>query len=220
MNISQALDPLKSGMTIMVGGFFFSGCPFDLVRELMGKAGELSDLTLISNDACSQFQAPEAIGNDLIRTGMVKRVICSFIGHNDAAMELAAKGKLEVVTLPMGSFAEKIRAGGAGFGGVLTPTGVGTPIAEGKQLIELQGKTYLIEMPLRADVALLYGSIVDEYGNAYLRGNSKNFNTVMATAADYVVIQAKSIVKSGELDPDLVSIPGPYIDAIVKAGDR
>lgn len=219
MSASQALASVKSGTSIMIGGFFFSGCPFSLIRELMSKAGELSGLTLISNDACSQFQRPEAIGNELFQTGMISRVICSFLGHNDAAMKLAAEGKLEVDMMPMGTFAERIRAGGAGLGGVLTPTGVGTPIAEGKRTIELDGKTYLLETPLRADLALVYGTVVDEYGNAYLRGNSRNFNTVMATAADYVVIEAKSIVKGGDIDPDMVMIPAPYVDAIVKAGE-
>ncbi|MCD7922841.1 MAG: 3-oxoacid CoA-transferase subunit A [Clostridiales bacterium] len=216
----EALAVLKSGSVIMLGGFFYSGAPFDLVRALTARKNELRDLTLISNDACSEYVFPDAIGNAMIETGMFRKLICTYPGHNHAAMKLASEGKLELEIYPMGTFAEKIRAGGAGLGGVLTPVGVGTEIAEGKETLIINGREYLLELPLRADVALIYGSRVDAYGNVYERGISGNFNMVMATAADYVVVETKEYVSAGAIDASAVAIPEPFIDAIVLQEER
>ncbi|MFA6506119.1 MAG: 3-oxoacid CoA-transferase subunit A, partial [Treponemataceae bacterium] len=127
------------------------------------------------------------------------------------------EGFLEVVLVPQGSLAEKIRAGGAGIGGVLTPTGVGTPVAEGKQLIEMNGKQYLLEPALHADVALIRARKADKNGNLVYAGTARNFNPVMATAADYVIALVDEIVENGEIDPDAVHTPGVFIDALVRA---
>ena len=219
ISCSEAVNRIESGMRIMLGGFFYSGLPMHLVRALTARKGQLHDLTLISNDAGTEFMHPEAPGNALIETGMFKKCICSFIGHNDAAMKLIAAGQLEMEMMPMGTFAERIRIGGAGIGGFLTPTGLNTAVAEGKEIIRVDGRDYLLEKPLKADIALIYGSVVEEYGNVFLNGVAKNFNVTMATAADYVIVEAKRYVKGGEIDPSVVSIPAPYVDAIVKAED-
>lgn len=215
LTAEEAVSKIKSNDSIMLGGFFYSGAPFDLVRALTKRAGELENLTLITNDACSDFVFKDALGNALIETGMFKKIICSYIGHNHVAMKMAKEGKIELEMYPMGTFVEKIRAGGAGLGGVLTPTGLGTDVANGKEIITIQGKEYLLELPLRADVALIYGSAVDSYGNVHHRGVAANFNVAMATAADYVVIEAKELVEGGSMDPNSVSIPAPFIDSIV-----
>jgi acetate CoA/acetoacetate CoA-transferase alpha subunit len=217
ISMEQAIDRIESGMTIMLGGFFWSGSPFSMVRELTRRKGRLRDMTLISNDAASDFMHPESYGNELIATGMFKKCIASFIGHNHAAMKMIGEGSLELETIPMGTFAERIRAGGAGIGAFLTPTGVGTPVADGKQIMNIDGKEYILELPLRADVALIYGSKADSNGHIYSRAVARNFNTVMATAADYVIAEVRETVKSGEIEPDRVTIPGTFIDAVVSA---
>ncbi len=217
VSVQEALDHIKPGMTIMLGGFFWSGSPFVLIRELTKRAGSLHDLTLISNDAGSEFMHDESLGNALLETGMFKKCIASFIGHNKPAMRLIAEGKMELETLPMGTFAECIRAGGAGIGGFLTPTGVGTPVARGKQVVDVDGMEYLLEKPLRADVALIFGNEADECGNVWNKGVARNFNVHMATAADYVIVETPTVLRSGEMDPNMVSIPAPYVDAIVKS---
>ena len=124
------------------------------------------------------------------------------------------EGTLEVELVPMGTLIERIRAGGSGLGGILTPTGVGTIIEEGKQSLEINGKKYLLETPLKADFALIYGTKVDKFGNVYLEGSTRNFNPVMATAAQTVIVEADEIVEQA-LDPNLVTIPGIFIDYIV-----
>ncbi|MCC8082523.1 MAG: 3-oxoacid CoA-transferase subunit A [Lachnospiraceae bacterium] len=215
MTAKEAVAGLQSGSVIMLGGFFYSGAPFDLVRALTDRKNELKDLTLIANDACSEYVFPDALGNALMATGMFRKLICTYPGHNRAAMQLASEGKLELEIYTMGTFTEKIRAGGAGLGGVLTPVGVGTEVAEGKEMINVCGRDYLLELPLRADVALIYGSKVDACGNVYERGIAGNFNVVMALAADFVVVETREYVSAGEIDASEVTIPEPFIDAIV-----
>jgi len=219
IDINQAVSRVESGMTIMIGGFFFSGSPFSLVRALTARKGELKDLTLISNDAASEFKHPEAYGNALIATGMFRKLISAFIGHNHEAMKRIASGEIELEMVPMGTFAERIRAGGAGIGGFLTPTGLGTIVAEGKEIMVLDGKEYLLEKPLKADVALVYGSMADTDGNVRSVGTARNFNIAMATAADYTIVETRKLMQPGLLDPSDVTIPSPYVDAIVTANE-
>lgn len=211
----EAVGRIQPGSTLMLGGFFYSGAPFDLVRALTKRKGDLHDITLISNDACSEFVFADAIGNSLVETGMFKKIICSYMGHNHSAMRLAEEGKLELEVLPMGTFAEKIRAGGAGLGGFLTPTGIGTLVEEGKKILTVNGKNYLLELPLHADVALIYGSRTDRFGNVSHRGVASNFNTIMAAAADYVVLETREYLEDEPLDPNSITIPAPFIDNIV-----
>lgn len=152
--------------------------------------------------------------------GLVKKVITSHIGTNPVTGKLMNEGKIEVELVPQGTLAERIRAYGAGLGGILTPTGVGTMVEEGKQKITVNGKEYLLELPLGADIALIRGSIVDEFGNIYYKGTTRNFNPIMALAAKTVIVEAEKIVKVGEIKPEDVMTPGVLVDYIVKRRGR
>jgi acetate CoA/acetoacetate CoA-transferase alpha subunit len=220
VGIEEAIESIESGMTVMLGGFFWSGSPFSLVRALTARKGKLKDLTLISNDAASASGHTESYGNALIATGMFRKCVASFIGHNHEAMRRIARNELELEMVPMGTFAERIRIGGAGIGGFLTKTGVGTIVADGKETMIVDGVEYLLEKPLNADVALLYGSVADENGNVRSFGTARNFNTVMAAAANYSIVETRKLVNPGELDASDIAIPAPYIDAIVYADEK
>ncbi len=213
----EALDHIQPGMTIMLGGFFWSGSPFSLICGLTERKDRLSDLTLISSDAGSAFMHPEAYGNALLDSDMIVKCIATFVGHNHVLMKRVAAGGLALEMVPMGTFAERIRIGGAGIGGFLTQTGVGTEVAAGKEVFRMDGVDYLIEKPLKADVALIYGSVCDTNGNVRIDGTARNFNTIMATAADYVIVEARKIVEPGEIDPSHVAVAAPFIDAVVPA---
>lgn len=203
----RAIDLIKSGSSVMIGGFLECGAPDKLVEELI-EAGT-SDLTVISNDT----SFPHTPKGKLIVNKQVKKVITSHIGTNPETGKQMNAGELEVEIVPMGTLVERIRAAGSGLGGVLSPTGVGTILEEGKQTIEIDGKRFILDRPIKADVALLYGSKVDKYGNVSFYGSTRNFNTVMATAASTVVVQADEFVDC--IDPNDVVIPGLFIDYIV-----
>lgn len=205
-NMAGSLIP--SGSTIMIGGFLKCGTPTQVIDEIL--ALPTKDLTLIANDTC----VPDSDRGKLIVNKRVKKAIVSHIGTNPETGRQMHDGTLEVELVPMGTLVERIRAGGAGLGGVLTPTGVGTVIEEGKKTVEIDGKKYLLELPLKADFALIYGSKADKYGNIYLEGTTKNFNPVMATAAKTVIVEADEIVDTA-LNPNEVTIPGIFIDYIV-----
>jgi len=143
-------------------------------------------------------------------------VICSYMGLNPTAITQKLDGTIEAELVPQGTLAERIRAGGSGLGGILTPTGVGTIVEEGKSKFEIGGRVYLIELPLRADVALINASIADHAGNLVYRKSARNFNPLMAMAADHVVAQAAKVQSIGEIDPDLVMTPGVVVDAVVE----
>lgn len=212
ISIEEAISHIKDGMTIMIGGFLGCGSPHRLIDALVEKG--VKDLTLICND--SGF--PDIGAGKLVVNRQIKKLIASHIGTNRETGNQMNAGELEVVLVPQGTLAEQIRAGGAGIGGFLTPTGVGTVIEEGKQKIEIDGKTYLLELPLRADVALIVGHTVDKFGNIVYYGATRNFNTLMATAADTVIVEAENIVEVGEIDPNQVVTPGIFVDYIVGGG--
>ncbi|NLY85497.1 MAG: acetate CoA-transferase subunit alpha [Tissierellia bacterium] len=212
ISIEEAISHIKDGMTIMIGGFLGCGSPHRLIDALVEKG--VKDLTLICND--SGF--PDIGAGKLVVNRQIKKLIASHIGTNRETGNQMNAGELEVVLVPQGTLAEQIRAGGAGIGGFLTPTGVGTVIEEGKQKIEIDGKTYLLELPLRADVALIAGHTVDKFGNIVYYGATRNFNTLMATAADTVIVEAENIVEVGEIDPKQVVTPGIFVDYIVGGG--
>lgn len=212
IDANQAADLIKEGNSVMIGGFMSCGTPEILMDAIVAKG--VKNLTVIGNDGGTGGNNITGIGK-LVAARLVKKIIASHIGLNkDVAAQMNA-GEIEVTLVPQGSLAEKIRAGGAGLGGVLTPTGVGTEVADGKQTIVLEGREYLIEMPLRADVALIRGSIVDKAGNVYYNKTTRNFNTVMATAADVVIVAAEKIVEVGEIDPNCIMTPGIFVDYIV-----
>lgn len=208
----QAADMIKDGSTVMIGGFMSCGTP-EVLMDAVVKKG-VKEISVIANDGGTGGDKVTGIGK-LIAAKLVKKITASHIGLNkDVAAQMNA-GELEVELVPQGSLAEKIRAGGAGLGGVLTPTGVGTEVAEGKQTIVLEGKEYLIEMPLHAEVALIRGSIVDKSGNVFYNKTTRNFNLMMATAADLVIVAAEKIVEVGEIDPNCVMTPNIFVDYIV-----
>ncbi|MFK4472536.1 acetate CoA/acetoacetate CoA-transferase alpha subunit [Paenibacillus sp. RC73] len=213
ISAEEAVKKVKDGDTVMVGGFLAGGFPEDLVRALVD-TNSASNLTIISNDTGT----PELSIYNLVKSGRVKRIFASYIGSNPETGRLLMTKEAEVQLFPQGTLAEKIRAGGAGLGGVLTPVGVGTIVEEGKKKIEIDEREYLLELPLKADVALIRAHKADEEGNLVINGSSRNFNLVMATAAEYVVAQTDEYVKAGEIDPNHVNVPGIFVDAIVKVG--
>lgn len=214
VTIEEAISHVKDGMTIMVGGFLSCGTPHKLVDALVERG--VKNLTLICND--SGF-VDSGVGK-LVVNKQIKKLIASHVGTNKETGRQMNAGEMEVVLVPQGTLAERIRAAGAGLGGILTPTGVGTVVEEGKRKIEIDGKEYLLELPLRADVALLFGQTVDKAGNIVYYGATRNFNTIMATAADVVIVEAGNLVEVGEIDPNNVVTPGLFIDYIAVGGDR
>ncbi len=208
--LHEAVAMVKDGMTLMIGGFLGTGTPEGIVDALVEK--NVKDLTIIAND--TSF-VDKGLGK-LVANKQVKKVITSHVGTNKETGRQMNEGELEVVLVPQGTLAERVRAGGAGLGGVLTPIGLGTPVEEGKEIIEVEGKKYLLETALRADVALLFGSIVDEKGNIFYNQATRNFNPLMATAADVVIVEAEKLVKVGELDPHLYMTPGLFVTHIVE----
>ena len=212
ISIDEAIDYVKDGMTIMVGGFLGCGNPHRLMNAIVEKG--VKNLTLICND--SSF--PEIGVGKLVVNKQVKKLIASHVGTNPETGKQMHTGEMEVVLVPQGTLAEQVRAGGAGLGGFLTPTGVGTIVEEGKEKIVIDGKTFLLELPLRADIALIAGEKVDKYGNIVYQGATRNFNNLMATAADVVIVEAESVVEVGELDPNHVVTPGIFVDYIYNGG--
>ena len=212
--IEEAIDHVKDGMTIMVGGFLGCGSPHRLIDALVEKG--VKDLTLICND--SGFM-DVGVGK-LVVNKQIKKMLVSHIGTNRETGNQLNSGETEVILVPQGTLAEQVRAGGAGLGGFLTPTGVGTVVEEGKEKMVIDGKTYILELPLRADVALIAGETVDEFGNIVYYGATRNFNQLMAAAADTVIVEAEQVVGVGELDPNHVVTPGIFIDYIVNGGGK
>ncbi|KGG79840.1 acetate CoA-transferase subunit alpha [Caloranaerobacter azorensis] len=213
ISVEQAVDYIKDGMTVMIGGFLGVGSPNKIIDALVKKG--VKDLTLIANDTAF----PEVAIGKLIVNKQIKKVIASHIGTNKETGRQMTEGETEVELVPQGTLAERIRAAGAGLGGILTPTGIGTVVEEGKRKIEIDGKEYLLELPLKADIALIKGAKVDKNGNVYYRNSARNFNPIMAMAADLVIVEAEEIVEIGEIDPNEVITPGIFVDYIVR-GDE
>ena len=207
----EDLKPLfKDGMSIMIGGFLGCGTPHKIIDLLIQL--NMKDLTIIANDTS---YVDKGIGR-LIANKQVKKVIASHIGTNSETGRLMNLGEMEVELVPQGTLIERIRAGGSGLGGVLTPTGVGTTIEEGKQKMRIQDKDYLLELPLKADLSIIRGTIVDESGNTFYRGTTRNFNPIIAMAGEKVIVEAEKIVKTGQLNPDYVTTPGVLVDYIIE----
>ncbi len=223
ISIEEAVKLIPDGASIMFGGFLGCGNPHRFL-DALSKSG-VKDLTMIANDA-SLPGGP--LGEDyygtakLVHNKQIKKLIVSHVGTNpEVATQSMIDKTLEVVLLPQGSLAEMIRAGGAGLGGILTPTGVGTIIEEnpyclGRQTIN--GRDYLLMAPLHADFAVISGYKVDKSGNVWYKGTTRNFNTVMATAADTVIAEAEYIVEIGDIVPEDVHTSGVYVDYVVEGG--
>lgn len=200
---------LFDGMTILFGGFMGVGTPPRLVDAIL-KSG-VKNLTLIGNDTAF---VDTGVGV-LVANKRVKKVIASHIGTNPETGRQMIAGELEVELVPQGTLIERIRAGGAGLGGFLTPTGVGTIVEEGKQTIELDGKKYLLERPIRADLAIIHAHLADKKGNLTYQLTTRNFNPIIAFAADLTLVEADKIVEVGEIEPDAVITPAALVDYIV-----
>ena len=210
--VEEAMSFAESGLTLMIGGFLAHGTPELLIDKLVEKG--VRDLTVIANDT---GMPDKGIGK-LVGKGQVRSCYVSHIGTNPETGRLLNSGKLEVNLVPQGTLVERIRCGGSGLGGVLTPTGLGTGIAEGKEILVIDGKEYLLDKPLRAQIAFLKAHKADKAGNLQYRGTSANLNPVMALAADLVVAQVDEVVEVGEIDPNRLHTPGILVDMLVVGG--
>lgn len=208
------IDDLKSlffdGMSILVGGFLGCGTAEPIIDLLIDL--DVKDLTIIANDT----SFPDKGVGRLVANNQVKKVIASHVGTNPITGKLMNEGKLEVELSPQGTLIERIRAGGFGLGGILTPTGLGTSVEEGKQVVEVEGKKFLVETPIRADFALVYGTESDSYGNTFCAGTTKNFNMLIPFAADKVIVCSEDVVTRDNFDVEKTSIPGVVVDYVVK----
>jgi len=209
----EAVKEIVDGSTILVGGFGLCGIPETLIEALVRKG--VRNLTTISNNAgVDDF----GLGK-LLYTGQIKKHIGSYVGENKVFEQLVLSGKVELELNPQGTLAERIRAGGAGIPAFFTPTGVGTVVAEGKEVREFDGRPYVMEKALRADFALIKAWKADRWGNLIFRKTARNFNPMMATAARVTIVEAENIVEPGELDPDQVHVPSVYVKRIVQSQD-
>jgi 3-oxoacid CoA-transferase subunit A len=208
-SVAKALEPLRDGMTIMCGGFGLSGNPEALIRGVVERG--VRDLTLVSNNAGN-------LGKGLatwLKAGIISKVICSYIGNNDDLHTRMASGEVQVEITPQGTLAERMRAAGAGIPAFFTPTGVGTVVAEGKETREIDGRTYVLERSLPADVALVRAAKCDRFGNARFWRTARNFNPVMATAAKLTICECDQLVDNGVIDPDDVHLAGIFVHRII-----
>lgn len=210
LEIEEAVGLIENGMTIMVGGFIGAGVPEQLVTALC--KNEIRNLTLIANDT-GILGDPMS---QLIVNRCLSKLIASHIGTNPETGKQMNNGEIEIKLIPQGTLAERIRAAGAGLGGFLTPTGIGTVVEEGKEKIKVRGIEYLLEVPLTADVALIKAYKGDRAGNLVYRRAARNFNPLMATAAKTVIAQVDEIVEIGGIDPDEVMTPGLFVDYLVQ----
>lgn len=219
--ISKLYDSMRAGLadvpdgaTIMVGGFGLAGQPQELIDALLDQGAK--DLVIINNNAGNGDTGLAA----LLAAGRVRKIICSFPRQSDSHVfdGLYRSGKVELELVPQGNLAERIRAAGAGIGGFYTPTGAGTPLAEGKEQRNINGRNYILEYPLHADYALIKALRADRWGNLVYRKTARNFGPIMATAAKIAVVQVDSIVELGELDPEAIVTPGLFIQRVIATG--
>jgi 3-oxoacid CoA-transferase subunit A len=208
-SVAEALAPLSDGMTILCGGFGLSGNPEALIRGVIERG--VRELTLVSNNAGN-------LGKGLaqwLRAGIVRKVICSYIGNNEELHTRMASGEITVEITPQGTLAERMRAAGAGIPAFYTPTGVGTVVERGKETKEIDGRRYLLERALHGDVALVRAQTSDRFGNLRFWRTARNFNPVMASAARLTIVECDRLVDNGAIDPDDVHLPGIHIHRIV-----
>jgi len=210
----EAVDGVEDGSTVLVGGFGMAGMPVDLIEALIRQGA--TDLTVVSNNAGNGDTGLAA----LLAKGRVRKMVCSFPRQADSWVfdGLYREGKIELEVVPQGNLAERMRAAGAGIGAFFSPTGVGTPLGEGKEVREIDGRTYVLEYPIKGDVALIGAHRADRAGNLVYRKTARNFGPVMATAATTVVAQVHEVVEIGGIDPEVVVTPGIYVDRVVNLG--
>ena len=210
--LQEAVVGIKDGSTVLVGGFGGAGQPVELIDALIEQGAK--DLVIVNNNAGNGDFGLAA----LMKAGRVRKIICSFPRQADSYVfdELYRAGKIELELVPQGTLAERVRAGGAGIGGFYTKTAVGTPLAEGREVRNINGEDYLFESPIRADVSLVKAKKGDRWGNLTYNKSARNFNPVHATAAELTIAQVQETVELGDLDPELIVTPGIYVDRIVK----
>ncbi|MBN1112948.1 MAG: CoA transferase subunit A [Bacteroidales bacterium] len=211
ISLEEAVAKVKDGMTIMLGGFLSVGGANRVIEGLIESG--VKNLTLICNDT----SFPDRGLGKLIANKQVVKITTSHIGTNPSTQEQMNNGDITVEFSPQGTLAERIRAAGAGLGGVLTPTGLGTLVAEGKEVFTIDGKEYLLEKPLKADVAIIGASVADEVGNLIYKGTTQNMNPLMAMAADIVIAEYQEMVKVGEISPENVKTPSIFVDFLVSS---
>lgn len=209
-NFEDAVSGIEDSMTLMVGGFGLVGIPENLIKALRDQGTK--DLTVISNN-CGVDDWGLGL---LLQNKQIKKMVSSYVGENKEFERQVLNGELEVTLVPQGSLAEKIRAGGAGIPAFYTPAGVGTPIAEGKETKEFNGKEYLLEEGLVADYSLVRAWKADKHGNLVYRKTAQNFNPVIATAGKVTIAEVEEIVEVGELDPDEIHTPGIYVQGLIQ----
>lgn len=211
-NLQAAVEGIQDGSIVLIGGFGGAGQPHELIEALIAQGAR--DLTIVSNNAGNGTTGIAA----LLLNGQVSKVICSFPRQADsfAFDDLYRAGKLELELVPQGTLAERIRAAGAGVGGFYTRTAVGTPLAEGKEVRTIDGVDYVLELPLKADVALIKANVADRWGNLTYRKTARNFGPIMATAARLTIAQVNEIVELGQIDPEQVVTPSAYVNRVVR----
>jgi 3-oxoadipate CoA-transferase alpha subunit len=209
----DAVAGIADGATVLVGGFGMAGMPVALIDALIRQGA--GDLTVVSNNAGNGDTGLAA----LLAAGRVRKVVCSFPRQSDSWVfdDLYRSGRIELELVPQGNLAERMRAAGAGIGAFFSPTGVGTPLAEGKETREIDGRTYVLEMPIRGDVALIGAHRADRMGNLVYRRTARNFGPVMATAADLTVAEVAEVVETGALDPEAIVTPSIHVDRVLVA---
>lgn len=210
-SVREAVSVVHDGATVLIGGFGSAGGPIELIHALIDSG--VKDLVAVNNNTGNGEVGLAA----LIRNGQVRKMICSYPRSSDSKVfpELYRAGKIELELVPQGTLAERLRAGAAGIPAFYTPTAVGTPLAEGKETREFDGRTYLMERALKADFALVRAEVADDRGNLTFHGTARNFGPVMAMAARTTIVQAKRVVAAGEIDPEVVVTPGIFVDRVV-----
>ncbi|MZR30046.1 3-oxoacid CoA-transferase subunit A [Sneathiella litorea] len=211
-SVEVAIAGIKEGATIMVGGFGEAGSPIELIHALIDKG--VGDLTIINNNAGNGAVGLAA----LIGAGQVRKIVCSYPRSSNSKIfsELYRRGEIELELVPQGTLAERIRAGGAGIPAFYTPTSLGTPLAEGKEVREIKGRNYVLEYNLTADIALIRAEKADTLGNLTYNKAARNFGPIMAMAATTTIVQAREVVQAGEINPEVVVTPGLFVDQIIE----
>jgi len=217
ISAAEAAGKIREGISVMVGGFLACGSPHTIIQALKEKGTR--NLTLICNDTgAHDLKTGKITGvGHLVQGRQFSRIITSHIGLNQETQRQMNTGETEVQLVPQGTLAEQIRAGGAGLGGFLTPTGVGTEVEDGKQVILVKDRPFILELPLRADIALIKARKADKAGNLVYHATAQNFNPLMASAAALVIVEAEEIVEIGAIDPDQVHTPSIFVDFLVQA---
>jgi 3-oxoadipate CoA-transferase, alpha subunit len=215
-SVDEAVAGVEDGSTVLIGGFGMAGMPVDLIEAVIRQGA--TGLTVVSNNAGNGDTGLAA----LLAKDRVRKIVCSFPRQSDSWVfdSLYRSGRIELEVVPQGNLAERLRAAGAGIGAFFCPTGVGTPLARGKETRVIDGRTYVLEHPIRGDIALIKAHVADRMGNLVYRKTARNFGPVMATAAATTVVQVHNVVEPGGIDPEVVVTPGIYVDRVVVVPDR